>query len=99
VPRAVEYGRGTVKIGKMPRQRVHVEITGLLSVHAVRAVQTALAGVPAIVQAEVSMAGAILETETLPDPAVFRTQLAAALELAGVELRAMRVERAGLPLL
>lgn len=83
----------------MPRQRVHVEIAGLLSVHAVRAVQTALTGVPAIVQAEVSMAGAILETEPLPDPEAFRTVLADALELAGVTLTAMRVERAGLPLL
>lgn len=83
----------------MSRQRVHVEIAGLLSVHAVRAVQTALTGVPGILQAEVSMAGAILETEPLPDQELFRSLLADALDLAGVELRTVRIERAGLPLL
>lgn len=83
----------------MSRQRVHVEIDGLLSVHAVRAVQTALAGVPGIVQAHVSLAGAVLETETMPDPAAFTAQLADALDAAGVRLVGTRVERAGLPLL
>jgi copper chaperone CopZ len=78
----------------MPRQRIYVEIDGLLAVHAVRAVRTALAGVAGVEQAEVSMQGAILETSAPLDEAA----LAAALELAGVRLVSWRAERAGLPL-
>jgi copper chaperone CopZ len=78
----------------MPRQRISVEIEGLLAVHAVRAVRTALAGVPGVVQAEVSMQGAVLETEGPLDEAA----LAAALDAAGVRLVSWRAERAGLPL-
>ena len=83
----------------MPRQQVHVEIDGLLSVHAVRAVQTALAGVPGIAHAHVSLAGAVLEMEVIPDSERFTAQLEAALDAAGVRLVGTRVERAGLPLL
>lgn len=78
----------------MPRQRIHVEIEGLLAVHAVRAVRTALGGVPGVTSAEVSMQGAVLEADTPIDEAV----LAEALSWAGVRLVGLRVERAGLPL-
>lgn len=88
-----------MKIGKMSRQRVHVEIGGLISVHSVRAVQTALTAVPGIVYAEVSLAGVVIEMDAIPDLAAFTAQVAAALEPAGVELLGLRVERAGLPLL
>lgn len=83
----------------MPRQRIHVEIEGLLAVHAVRAVRTALAGVPGIEQAEVTMQGAVLETSPVLSAAEFEVALAEALALAGVRLVGMRVERGGLPLL
>lgn len=79
----------------MPRQRIHVEIAGLVAVHAVRAVRTALTAVPGIERADVSMAGAILESTGPVD----ERQLADALAMAGVRLIGVRVERAGLPLL
>ena len=78
----------------MPRQRIHVEISGLISIHAVRAVRTALAGVPGIESAHVSMAGAVLECAAPID----ERRLAEALALAGVALVSMRAERAQLPL-
>ncbi|WP_337169679.1 hypothetical protein [Gemmatimonas aurantiaca] len=78
----------------MPRYRAYVEIDGLLSVHAVRAVWTALTGVPGILSAEVSMTGAVLDTETPVD----REALATALTLAGVTLRSVREERGSLPI-
>ncbi len=79
----------------MPRQRIHVQIDGLLSVHAVRAVWTALSAVPGVVQAEVSMRGAVLDTEGPLD----RQVLADSLALAGVQLVDMTVEKGHLPLL
>jgi copper chaperone CopZ len=79
----------------MPRQRIHVEIAGLISIHAVRAVRTALTGVPGIESAMVSMAGADLECVAPVDEGL----LADALSLAGVTLVAVRAERAGLPVL
>lgn len=79
----------------MPRQRIHVQIEGLLSVHAVRAVWTALSAVPGVVQAEVTMRGAVLDTDGPLDRAV----LAESLALAGVQLVEMTVEKGHLPLL
>jgi hypothetical protein len=79
----------------MPRQRIHVQIDGLLSVHAVRAVWTALTGVPGVLQAEVTMRGVVLET----DGPIDRGLLADSLALAGVQLLDMTVEKGHLPLL
>lgn len=79
----------------MPRLRIHVQIGGLLSVHAVRAVWTALAAVPGVRHAEVSMRGAVLET----DGPVDRRQLEEALAVAGVEVEAVTVEKGHLPTL
>ncbi len=79
----------------MPRQRIHVQIDGLLSVHAVRAVWTALSAVPGVVQAEVTMRGAGLDSEGPLD----RQVLADSLALAGVQLVDMTVEKGHLPLL
>ncbi len=79
----------------MPRHRIHVQIDGLLSVHAVRAVWTALTAVPGVVGAEVSMRGAILDTEGPVD----RQALEEALAMAGVQLAGMTVEKGQLPLL
>jgi copper chaperone CopZ len=78
----------------MARQRLHVELDGLVAVHAVRAVRTALAGVPGVEHADVSMRGAVLEG---PGP-IDEGLLADALALVGVRIVAVRAERAGLPL-
>ncbi len=79
----------------MPRQRIHVQLDGLVAVHAVRAVWTALGAVPGVVSAEVTMAGAILEVEGPLD----RVALDTALDAAGVTVRELRVETRVLPIL
>jgi len=79
----------------MPRQRIHVQIDGLLSVHAVRAARTALGSIPGVESAEVSMRGAVLESEG----AVGEALIAEALTMAGLELTSLRSEPAGLPVL
>ncbi|MCO4099926.1 hypothetical protein [Gemmatimonas sp.] len=79
----------------MPRQRILVQIDGLLSVHAVRAVWTALGAVPGILGAEVTMQGAVLET----DGSLDQQLLAEALAMAGVTLRSLQIEKGSLPLL
>jgi len=79
----------------MPRQRIHVQIDGLLSVHAVRAARTALGSVPGVESAEVSMRGAVLESEG----AVAEALIAEALSMAGLTLTSLRCESAGLPVL
>jgi copper chaperone CopZ len=47
----------------MSRQRIHVQLDGLVAVHAVRAVYTALGAVPGVLSADVSMQGATIEVE------------------------------------
>lgn len=79
----------------MPRHRIHVQIDGLLSVHAVRAVWTALTAVPGVLGAEVSMRGAILDTEGPID----RQALEESLAMAGVRLVGLTVEKGQLPVL
>ncbi len=79
----------------MPRQRIHVQLNGLVAVHAVRAVWTALGAVSGVVSAEVTMQGAVLEVEGELD----RAALDAALDAAGVSVRSIRVEARVLPVL
>lgn len=79
----------------MPRQRIHVQLNGLVAVHAVRAVWTALGAVPGVVSAEVTMQGAVLEVEGELD----RAALDAALDAAGVTVRSIRIEARVLPIL
>jgi copper chaperone CopZ len=79
----------------MPRQRIHVQLDGLVAVHAVRAVWTALGAVPGVLSAEVTMQGAVLEVEGDLD----RAALDAALDAAGVSVRSIRVEARVLPVL
>jgi copper chaperone CopZ len=79
----------------MPRLRIHVQIEGLLSVHAVRAVWTALGAVPGVRHAEVSMKGALLDT----DGPVDRELLEECLAHAGVRVVGVTVEKGSLPLL
>jgi hypothetical protein len=88
-------GRGcAVEIGKMPRHRIHVQIEGLLSVHAVRAVRTALAGVPGVLGAEVSMRGAVLDADDAIAPGLLHEALAH----AGVQVLDIRTEKGSLPI-
>lgn len=79
----------------MLRQRIRVQLDGLIAVHAVRAVWTALGAVPGIVRADVTMAGAILEIEGPLEREVLEQALAA----AGVSIRSIAVEPQGLPIL
>ena len=91
--RVVLPGRGdTVKISRMgltSRSHLRLHVDGLLGTHAVRAVWTALAAVPGIVSADVSMAGVILEVEGVLDEPL----LATALDAAGVRLIGVTVEQ------
>lgn len=79
----------------MTRQRIHVQIDGLLSVHAVRAARTALGSIPGVESAEVSMRGAVLEAGAALPAVVIEEALAA----AGLTLAGLRIESAGLPVL
>jgi len=79
----------------MPRQRIHVQLDGLVAVHAVRAVWTALGAVPGLLSAEVTMQGAVLELDGELD----RAALDAALDAAGVSIRSIRIEARALPVL
>jgi hypothetical protein len=69
--------------------RVRVELDGLVAVHAVRAVWTALSAVPHVVSAEVTMAGAVLELDGPLD----RAALDSAMEAAGVRVAGVTVEQ------
>ena len=71
---------------------MHVALNGLVAVHAVRAVWTALAAVPGILSAEVSMAGAILDVTAPVDEGALRRAIDEALAPIGVETRSLRVE-------
>ena len=70
-------------------------IRGMASVHSVRAVFTALAGVEGIDRADVTMGRAVVEHDGRTTP----EQLAAAVSLAGYEVVDWREERRGLPIL
>ncbi len=72
-----------------------MQLDGLVAVHAVRAVWTALGAVPGVLSAEVTMQGAVLEVEGELD----RAALDAALDAAGVSVRSLRVETRVLPVL
>ena len=72
-----------------------MQLDGLVAVHAVRAVWTALGAVPGLLSAEVTMQGAVLELEGELD----RAALDAALDAAGVSIRSIRVEAKVLPVL
>ena len=80
----------------MPHPLVAVlTIRGMASVHSVRAVFTALAGVEGIERADVTMGRAVVEHDGRATP----EQLAAAVALAGYEVADCREERRRLPTL
>lgn len=68
------------------RRTVHLELSGLLAVHAVRAVHTALGGVPGVHTAQVSMTGAELEMSGPYDAATLSRDVRIALEPIGIQL-------------
>ena len=78
-----------------PRTISHLTIRGLTSVHASRAVFTALAGVEGVIQADVTRAGAVVEHDGRADERALRE----AVTLAGFEVIAVREERRVLPIL
>ena len=67
----------------------YLEIDDMLSVHAVRAVYTALAGVPGIRRAEVAIGSAVIEH----DGSVSREMLGQAIAVAGFAMASWREER------
>jgi len=69
--------------------RVRVKLEGLVAVHAVRAVWTALTAVPNVSRAEVTMAGAVLEMHGPLD----RGALDLAVGAAGVRVVSVTVEQ------
>jgi hypothetical protein len=80
--------------------RVLVEIEGLVAVHAVRAAATALASVPAIRSAQLSMLGAELTVATPVDAPRLHAEIAAALAVVDLGVRSLAVDRTrALPIL
>jgi copper chaperone CopZ len=72
-----------------------LQIAGMLSVHSVRAVYTALAGVEGIITADVSLGKAVVEHDGRATP----ERLAEAVATVGCEVTEYREERRRLPLL
>ena len=64
-------------------------ISGMVAVHAKRAVFTALAGVPGVKSADVELGRAVVEH----DASTTGAELTDAVALAGCEVTAIRVER------
>ena len=64
-------------------------ISGMVAVHAKRAVFTALAGVPGVVSAQVEMGQAVVEHS----PSTTSEALREAVALAGCEVASIRIER------
>lgn len=81
------------RLRSMPRTLLTIE--GMLSVHAVRAVGTALGGVEGVVRADVAMGRATVDH----DGRVRCETLAAAVAMAGFRLRACEEETRRLPVL
>ncbi len=79
----------------MPAQvRVHLQIDGVLAIHAVRALDMALGSVPGVSAVEASMAS----VSVVHDGSVSEAQLADAVALAGCSLISARTERGVLPI-
>lgn len=84
---------GVTYISPMPRTRLTIE--GMLSVHAVRAVSTALGGVEGVLRADVAMGRATVDH----DGRVRCEALAEAVAMAGFTLRGCEDEPRRLPVL
>jgi copper chaperone CopZ len=73
------------------RRVLHLDLDGLLAVHAARAVHTALGAVDGIVSATVTLAGADIEVQGPFEAADFADRVRAALAPIGIGLRAVTV--------
>jgi hypothetical protein len=93
-PPAPESTSGGGAPSNLPRRRLFVHLDGLVAVHAARAVHMALAGVPGVCTAAVTLAGAELEVEGPLD----RAALEAAVALAGATVRQVVAQPRTLPL-
>jgi copper chaperone CopZ len=78
----------------MPGMRTTVSIDGMSCAHCVRAVFTALAGVPGIERADVSIGKAVIEHDGTVTPQSIRDAIA----VAGYEVSDTRDDRRSLPL-
>jgi hypothetical protein len=70
---------------------VHLELSGLIAVHAARAAHTALGAVPGVVSANVSMAGAEIDVVGDVDESTLAADVRRALEPIGLGLIGMIV--------
>jgi copper chaperone CopZ len=70
-----------------------LDIAGMVAVHSVRAVYTALGGVPGVLTADVTMGHAAI----VHDGTATREAVAEAVALVGCELTGWRERRGGLP--
>lgn len=68
------------------RRVLRLELSGLVAVHAARAVHTALGAVPGVVTAQVSLAGAELELVGTYDASRFADEVRSALDPIGIAL-------------
>ena len=78
-----------------PRALVRLSIAGMTSIHANRAIFTALSGVEGVVRAEVERGRTIVEHDGTATVEALRQAIA----LAGYEVTAVEEERRTLPLL
>ena len=83
------WARGWTATTFLARMVSVLTISGMLAVHAKRAVFTALAGVPGVVSAEVDMGRAVVVHE----PATTAASLAHAIASVGCEVTSVRTER------
>jgi copper chaperone CopZ len=77
------------------RTVTRLAIAGMTSVHAIRAIFTALAGVEGVIHADVSRGGALVEHDDRVSDAALRE----AVTIAGFEVTEMTRERRVLPVL
>jgi copper chaperone len=78
----------------MPGMRTTVSIDGMSCAHCVRAVFTALAGVPGIERADVSIGKAVIEQDGTVTPQAIREAIA----VAGYDVSDTRDDRRSLPI-
>lgn len=77
---------------KSRRLLLHLDIDGMLAVHAARALHTALGGIEGITTAHVTLGHAELRYQGFADDMALREVLESTLTLIGLRLTALRIE-------
>lgn len=77
---------------KARRLILHLEIDGMVAVHAARALHTALAGIDGLVTAHVALGQAELRYRGTADDASLHEVLRITLDLVGLSLTSLRIE-------